>query len=74
MQDFDLQFQIGKSDPSFPIQKKRASREFLRTKAHLRSRTNTFGAVRFPILSYSFLPYLLMPLLNHAKEQFITLL
>ncbi|XP_027922249.1 asparagine--tRNA ligase, chloroplastic/mitochondrial isoform X1 [Vigna unguiculata] len=36
---------IGKSDPSFPIQKKRASREFLRTKAHLRSRTNTFGAV-----------------------------
>ncbi|XP_061341069.1 asparagine--tRNA ligase, chloroplastic/mitochondrial [Gastrolobium bilobum] len=36
---------IGKSDPSFPIQKKRASREFLRTKAHLRPRTNTFGAV-----------------------------
>ncbi|KAL2573501.1 hypothetical protein AAZV13_17G130600 [Glycine max] len=36
---------IGKSDPSFPIQKKRASREFLRTKAHLRARTNTFGAV-----------------------------
>jgi hypothetical protein len=38
--------QIGKSDPtSFPIQKKRASREFLRTVAHLRPRTNTFGAV-----------------------------
>ncbi|KAK7265930.1 hypothetical protein RJT34_33555 [Clitoria ternatea] len=36
---------IGKSDPSFPIQKKRVSREFLRTKAHLRTRTNTFGAV-----------------------------
>ncbi|EXC28311.1 Asparagine--tRNA ligase [Morus notabilis] len=36
---------IGKSDPSFPIQKKRVSREFLRTKAHLRPRTNTFGAV-----------------------------
>ncbi|MED6215756.1 hypothetical protein PIB30_001377 [Stylosanthes scabra] len=36
---------VGKSDPSFPIQKKRASREFLRTKAHLRPRTNTFGAV-----------------------------
>ncbi|XP_027334210.1 asparagine--tRNA ligase, chloroplastic/mitochondrial [Abrus precatorius] len=36
---------IGKSDPSFPIQKKRVSREFLRTKAHLRARTNTFGAV-----------------------------
>ncbi|CAL0331151.1 unnamed protein product [Lupinus luteus] len=36
---------VGKSDPSFPIQKKRASREFLRTKAHLRARTNTFGAV-----------------------------
>ncbi|KAJ1290931.1 hypothetical protein BS78_02G280200 [Paspalum vaginatum] len=37
---------IGKSDPtSFPIQKKQASREFLRTVAHLRPRTNTFGAV-----------------------------
>ncbi|PAN13951.1 hypothetical protein PAHAL_2G374500 [Panicum hallii] len=37
---------IGKSDPtSFPIQKKRASREYLRTVAHLRPRTNTFGAV-----------------------------
>lgn len=36
---------IGKSDPSFPIQKKRVSREFLRSKAHLRPRTNTFGAV-----------------------------
>ncbi|XP_034215803.1 asparagine--tRNA ligase, chloroplastic/mitochondrial isoform X5 [Prunus dulcis] len=37
--------QVGKSDPSYPIQKKRVSREFLRTKAHLRPRTNTFGAV-----------------------------
>nr|GMD76465.1 asparagine--tRNA ligase, chloroplastic/mitochondrial-like [Ipomoea batatas] len=36
---------VGKSDPSFPIQKKRVTREFLRTKAHLRPRTNTFGAV-----------------------------
>ncbi|KAL8477697.1 hypothetical protein ACS0TY_029842 [Phlomoides rotata] len=36
---------VGKCDPSFPIQKKRVSREFLRTKAHLRPRTNTFGAV-----------------------------
>ncbi|KAF5477531.1 hypothetical protein F2P56_004163 [Juglans regia] len=36
---------LGKSDPSYPIQKKRVSREFLRTKAHLRPRTNTFGAV-----------------------------
>ncbi|GMN32813.1 hypothetical protein TIFTF001_003852 [Ficus carica] len=36
---------VGKSDPSFPVQKKRVSREFLRTKAHLRPRTNTFGAV-----------------------------
>ncbi|GAB2254319.1 hypothetical protein Droror1_Dr00022128 [Drosera rotundifolia] len=35
---------IGQSDPSFPIQKKRVSTEFLRTKAHLRPRTNTFGA------------------------------
>ncbi|CAN0908493.1 Asparagine--tRNA ligase, chloroplastic/mitochondrial [Linum grandiflorum] len=36
---------VGKSDPSYPMQKKRASREFLRTKAHLRPRTNTFSAV-----------------------------
>ncbi|KAK4748538.1 hypothetical protein SAY87_015124 [Trapa incisa] len=36
---------LGESDPSYPIQKKRVSREFLRTKAHLRPRTNTFGAV-----------------------------
>ncbi|KAL8160326.1 hypothetical protein V2J09_001863 [Rumex salicifolius] len=36
---------VGKSDPSYPIQKKRVTREFLRTKAHLRPRTNTFGAV-----------------------------
>ncbi|XAR70461.1 Asparagine--tRNA ligase [Bertholletia excelsa] len=36
---------VGRSEPSYPIQKKRVSREFLRTKAHLRPRTNTFGAV-----------------------------
>ncbi|CAN6476891.1 unnamed protein product [Victoria cruziana] len=36
---------VGQSDPSFPIQKKKASREYLRTVAHLRPRTNTFGAV-----------------------------
>ncbi|ESQ55698.1 hypothetical protein EUTSA_v10024799mg [Eutrema salsugineum] len=36
---------VGKCDSSYPIQKKRVSREFLRTKAHLRPRTNTFGAV-----------------------------
>ncbi|CAN1748202.1 Asparagine--tRNA ligase, chloroplastic/mitochondrial, partial [Linum perenne] len=36
---------VGKSDPSYPIQKKRVTREFLRTKAHLRPRTNTFSAV-----------------------------
>ncbi|GKV38042.1 hypothetical protein SLEP1_g45993 [Rubroshorea leprosula] len=36
---------VGQCDPSFPIQKKRVSREFLRSKAHLRPRTNTFGAV-----------------------------
>jgi len=36
----------GWADPdSFPIQKKGASFEFLRTVAHLRPRTNTFGAV-----------------------------
>jgi len=37
---------IGWSDPeTYPLQKKRHSFEFLRTIAHLRPRTNTFGAV-----------------------------
>jgi asparaginyl-tRNA synthetase len=37
---------IGWSDPRiYPLQKKRHSFEFLRTIAHLRPRTNTFGAV-----------------------------
>ena len=37
---------VGRSDPeSYPLQKKRHSFEFLRTIAHLRARTNTFGAV-----------------------------
>ncbi|CAI0503982.1 unnamed protein product, partial [Linum tenue] len=36
---------VGQSDPSYPMQKKRATKEFLRTKAHLRPRTNTFSAV-----------------------------
>lgn len=36
----------GQADPeTFPIQKKGATFEFLRTVAHLRPRTNTFGAV-----------------------------
>lgn len=36
----------GDSDPeTYPLQKKRHSFEFLRTIGHLRSRTNTFGAV-----------------------------
>jgi asparaginyl-tRNA synthetase len=36
----------GKADPdSYPLQKKHHSFEFLRTIAHLRPRTNTFGAV-----------------------------
>lgn len=36
----------GLADPdSYPLQKKRHSFEFLRTIAHLRPRTNTFGAV-----------------------------
>lgn len=72
-----LYFQIGKSDPSFPIQKKRASREFLRTKAHLRARTNTFGAVWFPFFWHI---YTLTCLLSYTftslckKEQFLNLL
>lgn len=36
----------GDADPAtYPLQKKRHSFEFLRTMSHLRSRTNTFGAV-----------------------------
>jgi asparaginyl-tRNA synthetase len=36
---------VGLADPSFPLQKKRHGFEFLRSVAHLRARTNTFGAV-----------------------------
>ena len=37
---------LGIADPdSYPLQKKRHSFEFLRTIAHLRPRTNTFGAI-----------------------------
>jgi asparaginyl-tRNA synthetase len=37
---------VGRADPAeYPLQKKRHSLEFLRTIAHLRPRTNTFGAV-----------------------------
>ena len=37
---------VGWADPeTYPLQKKRHSFEFLRTIAHLRPRTNTFGAV-----------------------------
>lgn len=36
---------IGPADEAYPLQKKRHSFEFLRTIAHLRPRTNTFGAV-----------------------------
>ncbi len=36
---------FGNADESFPLQKKRHTREFLREIAHLRPRTNLFGAV-----------------------------
>ena len=36
---------IGPVDEAYPLQKKRHSFEYLRTIAHLRPRTNTFGAV-----------------------------
>lgn len=36
---------VGLCDPSFPLQKKRHSLEFLRSIAHLRPRTNSLGAV-----------------------------
>ena len=37
---------IGSCDAAtFPVQKKKASREYLRSVAHMRPQTNTFGAV-----------------------------
>jgi asparaginyl-tRNA synthetase len=36
---------VGPADDSYPMQKKRHGFEYLRTVAHLRPRTNTFGAV-----------------------------
>ena len=36
---------LGDCDNTYPIQRKGASWEFLRTVAHLRPRTNTFGAI-----------------------------
>ena len=36
---------VGRSDESYPLQKKRHSFEYLREIAHLRPRSNTFGAV-----------------------------
>jgi asparaginyl-tRNA synthetase len=36
---------IGQSDESYPLQKKRHTFEYLRSIAHLRPRSNTFGAV-----------------------------
>ncbi len=36
---------VGVADASYPLQKKRHTMEFLREIAHLRPRTNTFGAV-----------------------------
>ena len=36
---------IGMADPSYPLQKKRHTVEYLRTQAHLRPRTNLFSAV-----------------------------
>jgi len=41
-QELDM---IGEADAGYPLQKKRHSFEFLREIAHLRPRTNTFGAV-----------------------------
>jgi asparaginyl-tRNA synthetase len=36
---------VGDADPEYPLQKKRHSFEYLRTIAHLRPRSNSFGAV-----------------------------
>lgn len=48
-QQYELQVEsavvVGESAPDYPLQKKRHSFEYLRSIAHLRPRTNTFGAV-----------------------------
>jgi asparaginyl-tRNA synthetase len=48
-QDWEVQAQsvdiVGAADESYPLQKKRHTLEYLRTIAHLRPRSNTFGAV-----------------------------
>jgi len=48
-QDWELQASsveiIGEADEDYPLQKKRHSFEYLRSIAHLRPRSNTFGAV-----------------------------
>ena len=48
-QPFEIKAQkvsvIGPCDPSYPMQKKRHTVEYLRTQAHLRPRTNLFSAV-----------------------------
>jgi len=48
-QAMELQVQqleiLGEADPQYPLQKKRHSFEYLRSIAHLRVRSNTFGAV-----------------------------
>ncbi len=48
-QQYELQIEelqvVGTADSHYPLQKKRHSLEYLRSIAHLRPRTNTFGAV-----------------------------
>lgn len=48
-QDWELEAHeitiVGAADEDYPLQKKRHSLEYLRTIAHLRPRSNTFGAV-----------------------------
>ncbi|MBP3883453.1 MAG: asparagine--tRNA ligase [Olsenella sp.] len=48
-QPFELQADTilieGAAEPDYPMQKKRQTREFLRTQQHLRSRTNLFRAI-----------------------------
>ncbi|NLY40320.1 MAG: asparagine--tRNA ligase [Desulfovibrionales bacterium] len=41
----DLLEILGAADPSYPLQKKRHTDEYLRTIAHLRPRTNKYGAL-----------------------------
>ncbi|KAG6418771.1 hypothetical protein SASPL_120976 [Salvia splendens] len=67
---------VGMSDPSFPIQKKRVSKEFLRTKAHLRCKgAQCFGLCNTQVFKENGFLWLSSPIITAsdcegAGEQF----